>query len=186
MREFRRSLPMSLLKAREAVMKNFTPHLQEQGLTAQQWRVLRALHDAANMGQAEIEPSEVGKRCYLLLPSMSRIIKNLQGRGLISRRASETDLRSSLISITPEGVALVEMMSPQSEARYEHITKVFGYGKLELLYELLEELTTKLNESDFDDSISGDPDAQNDTKGASKNSDFSVVVRRRRTERRSV
>ena len=32
--------------------------------------------------------------------------------------------------------------------RYDHITQTFGYGKLELLYELLEELVEKLDEQD--------------------------------------
>ena len=43
MREFSRSLPMSLLRAREAVMRQFRPSLRSHGLTEQQWRILRAL-----------------------------------------------------------------------------------------------------------------------------------------------
>src|SRR5208283_3623306 len=43
MREFSRSLPMSLLRAREAVMRHFRPSLRRHGLTEQQWRILRAL-----------------------------------------------------------------------------------------------------------------------------------------------
>ena len=43
MREFSRSLPMSLLRAREAVMRHFRPSLRDHGLTEQQWRILRAL-----------------------------------------------------------------------------------------------------------------------------------------------
>ena len=43
MRDFSRSLPMSLLRAREAVMRQFRPSLRKHGLTEQQWRILRAL-----------------------------------------------------------------------------------------------------------------------------------------------
>ena len=39
-------------------------------------------------------------------------------------------------------------MAPESEARYKHITEIFGYGKLELLYELLDELVDKLDHAD--------------------------------------
>jgi len=35
MRDFSRSLPMSLLRAREAVMRQFRPKLREHGLTEQ-------------------------------------------------------------------------------------------------------------------------------------------------------
>lgn len=39
-------------------------------------------------------------------------------------------------------------LSPESEARYAHITEAFGYGRLELLYKRLEELVQKLDKSD--------------------------------------
>jgi hypothetical protein len=42
-RSFARSLPMALLKAREAVMVRFRPSLRAHGLTEQQWRVLRIM-----------------------------------------------------------------------------------------------------------------------------------------------
>lgn len=129
-------------------MKNFIPHLREQGLSPQQWRVLRALFEAVESGEGEVEMKVLAGRCYLLLPSLSRIAQNLEKRQLIGRRTSETDLRCSMISIKEAGIELVNIMSPQSEARYEHITKVFGYGKLELLYELLDELTASLTEAE--------------------------------------
>ena len=46
---------------------------------------------------------------------------------------------------TDKGFALYEIIAPQSAQRYESITKKFGYGKLELLYELLDELILKLD-----------------------------------------
>jgi CRISPR/Cas system CSM-associated protein Csm2 small subunit len=44
---------------------------------------------------------------------------------------------------------LFETLSPVNEARYAYITEKFGYGKLELLYELLEELVEKIDEDDY-------------------------------------
>ena len=43
LRDFQHSLPMELLKAREAAMARFRPMLRSHGLTEQQWRVIRAL-----------------------------------------------------------------------------------------------------------------------------------------------
>jgi len=139
---------MALLKAREAVMKTFMPHLRANDMSPQQWRVLRALFDAREQGENEVEMSYLAEQCHLLLPSLSRIVQLLQKRGLIHRRSSAADMRRSMISLSDSGSELVKFMSVQSEARYEHITSVFGYGKLELLYELLEELTEKLSETD--------------------------------------
>ncbi|WP_241505835.1 homoprotocatechuate degradation operon regulator HpaR [Parahaliea mediterranea] len=139
---------MSLLKAREAVMKKFIPHLREHDLSPQQWRVLRALFDAREGQAPEVEMTVLAEQCYLLMPSLSRIVQHLLKRELILRRSSETDQRRSMIRLSDSGAELVKMMAVQSEARYEHITEVFGYGKLELLYELLEELTDKLSAAD--------------------------------------
>lgn len=146
MREFRRSLPMSLLKAREAVMKNFLPHLRDQDLSPQQWRVLRMLYDAHASDVPQVEMTSVAEQCYLLMPSLSRIVQNLVKRELIKRSPCSKDQRRSMLSLTDKGIKLVDIMLPQSEARYKLITEVFGYGKLELLYELLDELTTKMNQ----------------------------------------
>lgn len=143
MREFNRSLPMSLLKAREAVMKKFIPHLREHDLSPQQWRVLRALNEVD-----ELEMTELAEQCFLLMPSLSRIVQNLTKRGLVRRRVSEKDQRRSLIQLTDSGRAMVTIMAQESERRYQHITEVFGYGKLELLYELLDELVEKLDEAE--------------------------------------
>lgn len=139
LRTFDRSLPMALLRAREAVMKKFVPFLREHDLSAQQWRVLRALYNSNGL-----EMTEISQQCFLLMPSLSRIVQNLQKRDLIQRQVIPEDQRRSRLSLTPKARALVELVAPESEQQYAHITEVFGYGKLELLYELLEELVDKL------------------------------------------
>lgn len=140
MRRFDRSLPMALLKAREAVMKKFSPALKEHDLSPQQWRVIRVL-----MEEDELDATEIAERCALLMPSLSRILQNLHNRGLVDRKTSDHDQRRSMVSITLAGRALFETLSPINEARYAYITEKFGYGKLELLYELLDELIEKID-----------------------------------------
>src|SRR5437868_450503 len=95
MREFSRSLPMSLLRAREAVMRQFRPSLRHHGLTEQQWRILRAL--AANDG---IEVTELAHVAFLLGPSLSRILRDLEARRLIERKAAKADLRRAVVTIS--------------------------------------------------------------------------------------
>lgn len=141
MRHFDRSLPMALLRAREAVMKKFSPALKEQGLSPQQWRVIRALVE-----EEALDATEISERCALLMPSLSRILQNLQKRGLVDRETASDDQRRSLVSITAAGRKLFRTLSPINEARYAYITEKFGYGKLELLYELLDELVQKIDE----------------------------------------
>ena len=84
MRDFSRSLPMSLLRAREAVMRQFRPSLRHHGLTEQQWRILRALAAVET-----IEVTELARSAFLLGPSLSRILRDLEARQLIERRVAK-------------------------------------------------------------------------------------------------
>src|SRR3954464_5528671 len=93
-RESQRSLPMSLLRAREAVMRQFRPSLRKHGLTEQQWRILRALAAVET-----IEVTELARVAFLLGPSLSRILRDLEARGLIARKLVARDQRRSMLSI---------------------------------------------------------------------------------------
>src|SRR6516164_8948969 len=140
MREFSRSLPMSLLRAREAVMRQFRPSLRQHGLTEQQWRILRALAaiDA-------VEVTELARTAFLLGPSLSRILRDLEARGLIERKTAKTDLRRGVISISEKGLRLMEVVAPSSEAIYAAITRRYGAKKLAELQEMLGALETSLS-----------------------------------------
>lgn len=139
LRDFSRSLPMSLLKAREAVMSHFRPSLNHFGITEQQWRVLRALTAVET-----IEIMALAERTFLLPPSLSRILKDLDERGLIVRRTSKTDLRRGLVSISPRGRDLIAKAGQHSEAIYIEITERFGADRLTQLQDMLHDLETAL------------------------------------------
>src|ERR1700744_1187818 len=139
MREFSRSLPMSLLRAREAVMRQFRPSLRRHDLTEQQWRILRALAaiDA-------IEVTELARIAFLLGPSLSRILRDLDARGLIERKTAKTDLRRGVVSISEKGVKLMEVVAPSSEAIYAEMTRRYGTKKLAELQAMLGALEASL------------------------------------------
>ena len=148
MRDFSRSLPMSLLRAREAVMRQFRPNLREHGLTEQQWRILRAL---ASIEAAEV--TELARTAFLLGPSLSRILRDLEARNLIERKTAKTDQRRSMVSISKEGVKLMASVAPSSEAIYAEITQRFGARKLAELQEMLGQLELCLASTDASDDV---------------------------------
>jgi homoprotocatechuate degradation regulator HpaR len=139
-RDFSRSLPMSLLRAREAVMRQFRPSLRDHGLTEQQWRILRALAtiDA-------IEVTELARVAFLLGPSLSRILRDLEARHLIARRAAKADLRRGVVSISAKGLKLIEAVAPASEAIYAAISRQYGARKLAELQDMLHTLEGSLS-----------------------------------------
>src|SRR5437868_10639003 len=141
MREFSRSLPMSLLRAREAVMRHFRASLRNHELTEQQWRILRALASID-----AIEVTELARVAFLLGPSLSRILRDLEARGLIERRVAKADLRRAMVSISAKGLKLIEAVAPTSEMIYAEITKRYGARKLTELQDMLTALETCLSE----------------------------------------
>src|ERR1700755_1298967 len=139
MRDFSRSLPMSLLRAREAVMRRFRPSLRDHGLTEQQWRILRAL-----AAVDAIEVTELARIAFLLGPSLSRILRDLEARHLIERRVAKADLRRAMVSISAKGLKLIEAVAPSSEAIYAEMTKRYGARKLAELQDMLHALESSL------------------------------------------
>lgn len=139
MRDFSQSLPMALLRTRESVMRHFRPSLRAHDLTEQQWRILRAL-----AASGEIEVTELARVAFLLGPSLSRILRDLEGRKLIERRLLKADLRRSIVSITAKGLKLIEAVAPTSEAIYAEMTRRFGARKLSDLQAMLHELEASL------------------------------------------
>ncbi len=136
LRAFEQSLPMALLRAREAAMRQFRPSLKKHNLTDQQWRVLRAL-------TTEDRPMTVGElvsATFLLGPSLTRILSKLVADGLVDRTVPEHDQRQGVISLTSEGVATVARIAPHSEAAYGALEEHFGADKMVELMELLREL----------------------------------------------
>jgi homoprotocatechuate degradation regulator HpaR len=145
--DFERSLPMALLQAREAVMNRFRPVLRENGVTEQQWRVLRTLDAARREDGAKslgMEAGELARRSVLLTPSLTRIIKNLEKAGLITRRNDPEDLRRIRLAITAKGRKLIARVAPHSEAQYADITAKLGAANLERLYHQLATITARL------------------------------------------
>ena len=142
MRPFDQSLPMALLRAREAVMRGFRRLLRAHELNEQEWRIMRALVEA---GRLEI--GELARRVFILKPSATRTVKNLEMRGIVSRTRPSSDQRRALIALTPKGRALFEQLAPHSEQEYARITEIIGAGDMDQLYRLLGRITGALNRS---------------------------------------
>ena len=139
MRPFSASLPMALLATRETAMRFFRPLLAEYDLTEQQWRVLRAL--AAASPDRALDAGELAAATCLLPPSLSRIIDNLEKRGLIERNVDAADQRRALLTLSGPGFAKVNEIAPRSERRYARIESTFGSERLRHLIDELHAFT---------------------------------------------
>ena len=141
MRALDRSLPLKLLRAREAVMDRFRPHLHANGFTEQQWRVIRALVEVDT-----IDAGALAEAVCLRMPSLSRILADLEARGLLRKLRSETDRRLVNVEITEEGRALFARMSEASERIYQSIQDRLGDAEYKDLMLRLDGFIARLND----------------------------------------
>jgi homoprotocatechuate degradation regulator HpaR len=130
---------MALLRAREAVARHFRASLRKHNLTEQQWRVLRALD-----GVDEINMTELAHQTFLHGPSLTRILKDLYARRLITRRTRADDLRFGLVSIGAGGRRLIDAATPEIEAIYAEITRRIGAEDMKHIEEVLKRIETEL------------------------------------------
>jgi homoprotocatechuate degradation regulator HpaR len=134
-RRFSESLPMLLLRARETAMARFRPILHANGITEQQWRALRALHDVG-----ELTAAGLAHECSILAPSMTRILRKLRKDGLVLVNRSREDQRELKVTLSAKGKRLVEIVAPQVEREYERIKEQLDPERLATLCGGLEQL----------------------------------------------
>ena len=109
--------------------------LRASGLTEQQWRVLRILSE---FGPQDL--TQIARQACLLMPSLSRIIRNLAQNGLVIRASDAKDRRRQTVVISPAGQQLIDdnlLQATQIAANYQD---QLGSERYELLLDLLTEL----------------------------------------------
>lgn len=134
MHSWNKSVTMSMLRAREALMERFRPILAEHGLTEPQWRVLRALSEVD-----ELPITETAELTMLLAPSVTRIVKDLEARKLIQRTAHGLKPNQYHLRILPAGTKLIDLVAPKADACIGGLTSQFGRKRMEELQKLLED-----------------------------------------------
>ena len=121
-------------------MRGFRQQLREHGLNEQEWRIMRAL-----MEVDRVEIGELAECVFILKPSATRTIKNLEARGIVDRTRSNADQRRAFIALTARGRKLFEQLAPHSELEYARMTNLIGAADMQKLYELLHQVTERLN-----------------------------------------
>jgi homoprotocatechuate degradation regulator HpaR len=128
-----------MLQCRERVIGYFRPLLHSNGLTEQQWRILRVL---ADMGT--LEPRQIGELCRLSSPSLAGVLARMEEIEFVARRRLAKDQRRVLVSLTPRGRALAARMAPKIDSIYADIESLLGEAACERLYGALDMLIEKL------------------------------------------
>jgi homoprotocatechuate degradation regulator HpaR len=130
-----RSLPISLLQTRELIMEDVRPMLVRHNVTEQQWRVLRVISE-----DVRIDASTIAARACLLAPSVTRIVRALTARGLISPVKDVADKRRMVLQLTADGEQFLKRVSPESAAIFDRLRRIVGADRWEQLTTLLSDI----------------------------------------------
>lgn len=137
-----RNLPHLMLQAREALMAQFRPILNEHGVTEQQWRIIRALLESG-----PLEPRQLCDRCQISSPSIVGVLARLEEAGLVHRERMAEDQRRIRVSATALSRQLGRRMLPAIEARYAAIERQVGVETLQQAYDVLDALLVPLGQA---------------------------------------
>ena len=135
----RRSLPIALLRAREAVMAYFRPHHRKGGITEQQWRVIRVLYLD---GEMDARRWRSAATCWR--PACRASSRTSRPPAYLVRRPATAIRASSLMSLSPKGTAIVTGAAPFLDRIHREIARRFGPARVGELLALLDELERAL------------------------------------------
>ncbi|MCP8936957.1 MarR family transcriptional regulator [Alsobacter sp. SYSU M60028] len=88
------------------------------GIHIPEWRILAALGE-----QREMTARDIGRHSRMHKTKVSRAVAHLLDRGLLDRRANETDRREAFLKLSPEGRAIYEAIVPMAKAYEARLTE---------------------------------------------------------------
>lgn len=139
LRPIERSLTISLLRAREAVMARFRPVLHRHGVTEQQWRVIRVLAE-----RRSCDATALAAASCIHAASLSRILRALQKADTLAATPSSADSRRLVVELTASGRRRFAEIGVESEAVYRRIEKEIGEAQLKETLARVSTLTARL------------------------------------------
>ncbi|MFP5247340.1 MAG: MarR family winged helix-turn-helix transcriptional regulator, partial [Thermoanaerobaculia bacterium] len=95
---------LALLRTADLVRRSIGAVVEPEGITMQQYNVLRILRGAGEKGLPTLE---IAERMVEQTPGITRLIDRLETKQLVGRERCPTDRRQVFCRITKEGLALL-------------------------------------------------------------------------------
>lgn len=89
-----------------------------------------------------IETRQIAEEGGFSKATLTGVLTTLEGRGLLTRRKSETDGRLVLVDLTASGRKLMKKLFPAFNAGEVAITSMFNESQKDLLADMLRSMTT--------------------------------------------
>lgn len=129
-------LGFQLRQAQGWIFADFIATMADDGVTPGQFGLLVLI--AENNGPSQ---SALARALGVERSTMVTAINKLESRGLVQRRASDTDQRANELVLTPDGVRLMARLLPMIRDHEKRITENLGDNERAELFRLLTKMT---------------------------------------------
>ena len=129
---------VALLRTAALVRRRFEAVCEAEGLTFQQFNVLRILRGAERANEAPLPTMEVAERMIEPEPGITRLLGRLERKGMVRRQQCTEDGRRMLCHITPEGLDALARLDAPVERLDNTVLGQLGDDDLHTLISLLD------------------------------------------------
>ena len=123
-----------LARSSELVSQQFHQELEARQVPAVHWRVLVTLNDGP------MHVTDLAKIALQKQPTMSKIVDRMEALGLVQRQPGVADRRSTVVSITAQGRAVVRPLMRLARKHEREVLGPLGEENARMLVEMLRKL----------------------------------------------
>ena len=131
---------LSLVRTVGAMMYEFERVAASEGVTFQQYNVLRILRGAGE----PLPTMEIGERLLQRTPGISRTLERLEKQGLIRRTRGLADGRQVLCALTPAGRRIVDRLDAPVDSLDNASMAVLDVAEQKQLIQVLQKVRDNL------------------------------------------
>ena len=130
-------LTVALLRTSDVVRRRIAQVVERDGITLQQYNVLRILRGA---GSEPLSALQISDRLIEQTPGVSRLLDRLVAKKLIRRERAATDRRMIECFVTPKGLQVLERLDDAVTQADEAAVSMLSGRELDTLADLLERI----------------------------------------------
>jgi DNA-binding MarR family transcriptional regulator len=134
---------VALLRTADLVGRLVDDVIEENGITGQQYNVLRILRGAGERGLPTLD---IAERMIEQTPGITRLIDRLEAKGLVTRERCATDRRQVFCRIARPGLALLEQLDAPVKNAAAHALAGLKRGEISQLMQLLDRTRDHVNQ----------------------------------------
>ena len=135
---------VTLLRTTDEVRRYLTRVLEPEGVTLQQYNVLRILRGA---GEEGLPTLEIGRRMVEQQPGVTRLVDRLIGKGLVDRERDADDRRRVVCTLRADGADLLARLDTRMEGVDREVRAGLPNEGGETLIQALNRLRAQLREA---------------------------------------